>query len=544
MKLGDRGRIVADRVTLERFGEALQFVGGALVVAAFDTAKRRVVLFVYECDATDTWKKTRELEVPLACPTRPSFSASTSVHLVPWGPKRARVFARHTVSSLAKGGAREESTWAGELALPASTLTAVANEEPKARFEDTCVFGTKRGLRVVAGKRELLLDDPDADKVSRFGEGAVLIDASSIWVCATGTYAQKFAPRIHEFDHKSGKLRRTVKFGKRALPGVGFGAVFWNDGVLLSSGQAAQVVFVPRSGGAAPTVSTDANWESESYGMMSGQTAVAVVGERAFVGAPFGSGGAGCLELFRAGGERSLEVRGSTEGDGVGASLATDGARWLAVGAPYARSGAVHLLRVEGAHIAPANVAAGAPQNKADAFEAAYPGFLTSPEAPTSNFAAWQLKAAVYSCLMAERHVPPLDLRTFAGLHPKKKLDPEGSKLVREAVRYLRFWPEQKKVVEKLASLTFDGGNALYQELYPFWDGEDGTFDAASLEGIAVCRGLEHVDLSANGKRPSLEPLLALPKLKKLRVPRGKRAPKDEKVLAKLRAKGVTVRED
>ena len=363
-------------------------------------------------------------------------------------------------------------------------------------------------------------------------------------VCAAGTYSQKFAPRMHEFDHKTGELRRTVRFGKRTLPGVGFGGVFWNDGVLLSSGQAAQVVFVPRSGGAAPTVFTDTNWESESYGMVSGQTAVAVVGESAFVGAPFGSGGAGALVLFRSPADRSLEISGSKKGDGVGAELATDGARWLAVGSPYSRNGAVHLLSVEGSHIEPANVAQGAPQTKAGAFEAAYPGFLTSPEAPTSNFAAWQLKAAVYSCLMAEGHVPPFDLRTFAGLHPKKKIDPEDSKLVREAVRYLRFWPEQKKELEKLASLTFDGGNALYQELYPFWEGEDGTFDAASLEGIEVCRGLERVDLSVNGKRPSLEPLLALPKLKKLRLPRGKCSPKDERVLTKLRTKGVTVSED
>jgi len=45
----------------------------------------------------------------------------------------------------------------------------------------------------------------------------------------------------------------------------------------------------------------------------------------------------------------------------------------------------------------------------------------------------------------------------------------------------------------KITSLCFDGGNAIYHLIRPFWDGEDGSFDVLSVDGFEQLKNLQSV---------------------------------------------------
>lgn len=48
--------------------------------------------------------------------------------------------------------------------------------------------------------------------------------------------------------------------------------------------------------------------------------------------------------------------------------------------------------------------------------------------------------------------------------------------------------------LEKVESLTFDGGLEIYELLLPDWDGEDDVFDIHSIQGIAYLSNLKSVE--------------------------------------------------
>lgn len=48
--------------------------------------------------------------------------------------------------------------------------------------------------------------------------------------------------------------------------------------------------------------------------------------------------------------------------------------------------------------------------------------------------------------------------------------------------------------LEKVESLTFDGGLEIYELLLPDWDGEDDVFDIHSIQGIEYLSNLKSVE--------------------------------------------------
>lgn len=48
--------------------------------------------------------------------------------------------------------------------------------------------------------------------------------------------------------------------------------------------------------------------------------------------------------------------------------------------------------------------------------------------------------------------------------------------------------------LEKVESLTFDGGLEIYQLISPYWDGEDDRFDIHSIRGIELLTNLKSVE--------------------------------------------------
>lgn len=62
----------------------------------------------------------------------------------------------------------------------------------------------------------------------------------------------------------------------------------------------------------------------------------------------------------------------------------------------------------------------------------------------------------------------------------------------------LEFFAElniEKKDLDKITELCFDGGNDIYGFIQPDWDGEDDYFDVKSVKGFEAIKNLKSVDL-------------------------------------------------
>ena len=62
----------------------------------------------------------------------------------------------------------------------------------------------------------------------------------------------------------------------------------------------------------------------------------------------------------------------------------------------------------------------------------------------------------------------------------------------------LEFFAElniEKKDLDKITELCFDGGNEIYGFIQPDWDGEEDYFDVKSVKGFEAIKNLKSVEL-------------------------------------------------
>lgn len=140
-------------------------------------------------------------------------------------------------------------------------------------------------------------------------------------------------------------------------------------------------------------------------------------------------------------------------------------------------------------------------------------------------------------------------------------LEKEGYSLIRPTYDYLTRYPVTPAQLDKIETITFDGGGEIYRYAYYFWDGQTDDFDVKSLENIGVLHNLrsfidiailDDADLSHIAKLTKLEymdldherysnpdVLLDLPNLREVRYPRGAIP---ERIRYDLISKGVKVK--
>lgn len=130
-------------------------------------------------------------------------------------------------------------------------------------------------------------------------------------------------------------------------------------------------------------------------------------------------------------------------------------------------------------------------------------------------FSDFNFKLLVIEELMYNQELlkPKFDLYEFAEIYDKRKIDieEEGYAMIPEAVEYFRNLPVSEELAGKVTELYQDGGNDIYGEIFPFWDGEDDTFDIKSYEDVKHFPNLKKMVLFCD----------------------------DEKTLNELRAKGI-----
>ena len=119
------------------------------------------------------------------------------------------------------------------------------------------------------------------------------------------------------------------------------------------------------------------------------------------------------------------------------------------------------------------------------------------------QFKSFNFKLAVVQELMYVQEVlkPKFDVYDFCENYTKRDIDPEEYyfEIIPEVKKWFQDLPIPASLAPLVTELYFDGGNEIYAQLIPFWDGESDDFDIESLteEDIRQFPNLKTIDGTA-----------------------------------------------
>jgi hypothetical protein len=117
----------------------------------------------------------------------------------------------------------------------------------------------------------------------------------------------------------------------------------------------------------------------------------------------------------------------------------------------------------------------------------------------TVTFNDFNFKLAVIQELMYEREVlrPRFDVYDFVEEYTARQIDieEEGYDIIPEVRAYFEDLAVPADAVSQIEELYQDGGNEIYMQLYPFWDGEDDVFNIQSAADADLLPNLQSVTL-------------------------------------------------
>ena len=90
------------------------------------------------------------------------------------------------------------------------------------------------------------------------------------------------------------------------------------------------------------------------------------------------------------------------------------------------------------------------------------------------NFKLTIIQVLMYDLLVLK---PYFDIYDFAEEFSELEIDTESIEIIQPALEYMMNLPIPKKYAEQVQEIDMDGGNEIYMNLIPQWDGEDDSFD-------------------------------------------------------------------
>lgn len=111
--------------------------------------------------------------------------------------------------------------------------------------------------------------------------------------------------------------------------------------------------------------------------------------------------------------------------------------------------------------------------------ESALPSFTKESEGDILHFDTLNFKLAIIQVLMYDLHLlkPEFDLYDFAEQYQGEKIDTDSDTIIEPALNFFKEMKIPKKLAAYVEMLYMDGGNDLYMNIIPQWDGEDDSFD-------------------------------------------------------------------
>ncbi|MEU4805417.1 hypothetical protein [Actinosynnema sp. NPDC023587] len=118
-------------------------------------------------------------------------------------------------------------------------------------------------------------------------------------------------------------------------------------------------------------------------------------------------------------------------------------------------------------------------------------------------------KLAVVQELMYNQDLlPKFDLGEYAA-EQGFTYDGGSVEAVPEALAHFEALDVPVELAEKITAIEMDGGNEIYLEIAPNWDGEDGLFDVDEFADLRHFPNLKSMTLFYTGNEEALEALRA-----------------------------------
>lgn len=118
------------------------------------------------------------------------------------------------------------------------------------------------------------------------------------------------------------------------------------------------------------------------------------------------------------------------------------------------------------------------------------------------EFADFNFKLAIIEDLMYNKELlqPKFDVFEFVELFDKRVIDTdeEGYEPIPEVVDYFKKLEIDKKLAEQVTEIYQDGGNEVYMNIIPYWDGEDDGFNIGNYEDFKHFPNLKKMTLFEN----------------------------------------------
>lgn len=120
---------------------------------------------------------------------------------------------------------------------------------------------------------------------------------------------------------------------------------------------------------------------------------------------------------------------------------------------------------------------------------------------PTLKFESFGFKLAIVQNLMYDKELltPKFDIYDFVKVYEGREIDidEEGYEPIQEAVDWFKALQIPVTLADKIIELVVDGGNEIYGQIIPFWDGEDDYFDIRNVseEEIRQFKNLKKMEV-------------------------------------------------
>ena len=119
----------------------------------------------------------------------------------------------------------------------------------------------------------------------------------------------------------------------------------------------------------------------------------------------------------------------------------------------------------------------------------------------TLKFESFGFKLAIVQSLMYDRELltPRFDIYDFAEVYEGRSIDvdEEGYEPIPEALEWFKSLQIPVALADEITELIVDGGNEIYGQIIPFWDGEDDYFDIKNVseEEIKQFKNLKRMEV-------------------------------------------------
>ena len=131
---------------------------------------------------------------------------------------------------------------------------------------------------------------------------------------------------------------------------------------------------------------------------------------------------------------------------------------------------------------------------------------LKTTDEEVLHFDNINFKLTIIQVLMYDLRVlkPYFDIYDFADEFSELEIDTESMEIIQPALDYMINLPIPKKYAEQVQEIDMDGGNEIYMNLIPQWDGEDDSFDLNEV-GVEELRQFPNLEeatiMSSNFKQ-------------------------------------------